>query len=152
IDRIATGEYSVFLDCGDVTGFLGADLFSDQLRYFGLKFFIFILGDELGQERMLRREHQRSRSEDRVDARGKDRDLSRSAIDLEVDKRASAPADPVALHHADFFRPVVEMVETRKQFFGVMRGADEPLLQLPLFHLGFFVTPAAATRKDLLIG
>ena len=47
-------------------------------------------------------------------------------IELEVDQRAFAAADPVALHGADFFRPALKLVEvvaaTRRRTWSMRRN------------------------------
>src|SRR5215471_18624536 len=103
---------------------------------------------------MLGSQLQRSRAVDRVDAGGEDADLrsSRSgvAFQLKVDEAAFAAADPVALHGAHFFRPAVEFVQIAQQLFGILRRADEPLLEFTLLNRRVFVAPATSI-DDLLV-
>ena len=72
-------------------------------------------------------------------------------IEFEIDQRAFAAADPVALHGANFFRPAFELVEIAQQFVGILRDPQKPLLQLALLDERIFVAPAAAV-DNLLVG
>ena len=105
---------------------------------------------------MLGRQLQRRRAVDGVHARGEDRDLvarrTGNAVQFEVDHRAFAAANPVALHGANFFRPALQLVQVAQQFVGVVGDAQEPLLQLALLHDRVFVPPAASARQHLLVG
>ena len=92
--------------------------------------------DEVGDERVLGRKLQRGRAVDGVDARGEDGDLvacrAGCAVELEIDQRAFAAADPVALLRDDLLGPAGQCVEVLEQFVGVIGDAQEPLLQLAL--------------------
>src|SRR5580704_6330334 len=103
---------------------------------------------------MLWRELDGSRAENRVHASGEDGDAVLggvgSAVEFEIHQRARTTADPVTLHGAYFFRPAFEFVEAAKQLFGILGGAQEPLLEFALLHECVFVTPAA-TADHLLI-
>ena len=68
----------------------------------------------------------------------------------EVDRRAGAAADPVALHDLDRFGPV-EQVEIGQQPLGVRGDAELPLLEWPLED-GKVAAVASALRRDLFIG
>src|SRR5579863_4464295 len=103
---------------------------------------------------MLRGELDRRRSVDGVDAGGENCDCRfriGCAVEFEIDKRALAASDPVALHGANFLGPVGEFVEVAKQFLGIFRDAQKPLFEFALLHESVFVTPAASVY-DLLIG
>jgi len=95
-------------------------------------------------------------AEDGVQASGEDRDLlavwAGRTIELEVDKRAFAAADPVALLGGDALGPARKCVEIAQQFVGILGDTDEPLLQLTLFDQRGFVTPAASVGEHLLVG
>ncbi len=71
---------------------------------------------------MLGRELDGGRPVNRVHASGEDGDVESpvGGVELEIDQRAFAAADPVALHGADFFRPAGEPVEVAEQFIGVI--------------------------------
>ncbi len=101
---------------------------------------------------MLRRQLHRGRTENRVDARGKHRDRRAPrpearvifrVVEFEIDQRAFAAPDPVALHGADFVGPAFQFVQIAQQFVGILRCAYEPLLEFALLDKGVFVTPAA---------
>ncbi len=72
-------------------------------------------------------------------------------VEFEIDQRAFAAADPVALHGADLFRPAFQLVEIAQQLVGVFGDAQKPLLQLTLLDQRIFVAPAASV-DDLLVG
>ena len=66
------------------------------------------------------------------------------------DARAFGSPDPVALHDDDFFGPVGQRLEAGQELVGVLRDAEEPLLQLACDdHRA--AAPAAAVN-DLLVG
>ncbi len=100
---------------------------------------------------MLRRKLNAGGAENGVDAGGEDANLFRAAFESEIDFRAFAAADPVALHGAHFFRPAFELVQAVEQLIRVGGDAEEPLLEIALLDDGVFVTPAAAV-DDLLVG
>src|SRR5947209_7677402 len=104
---------------------------------------------------MLRRKLNRSRAVNGVYAGGEDGDLRSGCtgrtIQPEVDQRARAAPDPIALHGDDFLRPVAELIEITQQFFGIIRDAQEPLLEVALFDERVLVTPAAAV-DHLFVG
>ena len=108
IDGIAAGVDAMLFDLADVAYFPGLALLGDELVDVGAQQVV-ILG-QAGDQRMLGRELQRGRAVNRIDARsengdGRSRRIGR-AVEFEIDQRAFAAADPVALHGADFFRPV----------------------------------------------
>ena len=101
---------------------------------------------------MFRRKLHRSGAEDSVNAGGEDGNLfSRHAIHGKIHQRAFAAADPVALHHPDFFRPMLQLLQIAQQLFGIIGDAQKPLFQLALLHAGFFVAPAVAATHHLLV-
>ena len=61
--------------------------------------------EQLRQNRVLSRDHDRSRAKDRVDASGEHTDLFLKIFDSEIDIRAFAATHPIALALDDFFRP-----------------------------------------------
>src|SRR5437879_3071322 len=98
---------------------------------------------------MLGRKLHRGRAENRVHTRGEYADgraCRTRAVKLEIDQRAFAAADPIALHGANFFRPPAELVEIAEQFLAIFCDAKKPLLQLTLFDRGIFVAPAASVN------
>ncbi len=153
IDGVAVRVHAVLFDLADVAGFFGLALLGDQLLHRGAE--RLVVAREVSDQRMLRRKLHRGRAENRIDARGEDADLrSRRpgvALKLEIDQRAFAAADPVALHGAHFLGPALELVEIAQQLFGVLGRAHEPLLQLALLDERVFVAPAASV-DDLLVG
>ena len=119
-------------------------------------------------ERMLRREDEVGRAEDRVGTRREDADVDCCAVNspcpardrggagelLEIlhaerDLGAFGPADPVPLRLLGRLRPV-EPVEVVEQAPGVLRDAEKPLLQEPLLDLG--AAALALAGDDLLVG
>ena len=101
----------------------------------------------------------RGRAEDRIHARGEDADgraagskpgVALGIVQFEIDQRAFAAADPVALHGADFFRPAFQLVQALKQFIGILCGTYKPLFKLALPNNSIFMPPATAVH-DLLI-
>ena len=88
--------------------------------------------DELGDERVLRREHEERRAEERVGPRREDRDRrSSELLDPEDDLGALGAADPVALHRQDALGPGLEQAHLVEQLVGVGGDAEEPLLEAP---------------------
>ena len=75
---------------------------------------------QLLDQRVLGRQHDVGHAEDRVDARGEDRDLQvRLPVDRDVELDALGAADPVALHRLDALGPV-DLREVQ-QLVGVLR-------------------------------
>ena len=68
----------------------------------------------------------------------------------ELHARSFGPADPVPLHHQDLLGPVAEPVRCFQQLVGVLRDAEEPLLQVARGHHRA-AAPAFAV-DDLLVG
>src|SRR5689334_9985011 len=94
---------------------------------------------------MLRREDDAGRAVNGVDARGEDADRSAFSFDSEIEFRAFAAPDPVALHGEHALRPAAfELRDVLEQLIGVVRDFEEPLFERALLHGRIFVTPAAA--------
>ena len=109
------------------------------------------VGDELGDERVLGREHRVGHAEARVRARREDFDLEvRPALDRHAELGTIGATDPVALHRLHALGPV-EAVEGVEQLVGVLGDAEEPLLEVAALH---DVTGplAGAVGEDLLVG
>ena len=70
--------------------------------------------------------------------------------DRKLDARALRPADPVALHHDDLFRPVGQRLQPLQELVGVGGNPEEPLLEIA----GHDHRPAAPARAldHLLVG
>ena len=79
---------------------------------------------------VLRRQQHERRAVDRVDPGGEDLDGVVAVGERELDARALGAADPVPLHHDDFFRPLGERLEARQELVGIGGDAEEPLLQI----------------------
>src|SRR5579872_1066632 len=152
IDRKAMRVDTMLLNLADVSRFLGSALLANQLLHRLAK--RLVVAGEISNQRMLRRKLNRSRSEDRVDASGKDADRrSRSpciAFEFEVDERTLAAPNPVALHDAHFFRPALKLIEIAEQFFRILCRTHEPLFQLALFDQRVFMAPAASVNHLLV--
>ena len=97
---------------------------------------------------MLGREHHVGRAEQGVGAGGEDGDVAGGRF--EHDLRAAGPADPVALHALDLFRPF-EQVKVVKQAVGVVRDAHHPLAQA-LTEDRVVAALGTALGGDLLVG
>src|SRR5258707_4616625 len=97
----------------------------------------------------------RGGAENRIHARCENRDggscRTYAPAQVEIHQRAFAPADPVALHGADFFRPAFEFLEIAEQFVRIFCDPEKPLLQLALLD-GRVLMPPAAAIYNLLIG
>ena len=93
------------------------------------------LGDR-ARQRMIRRESQEARAEQRVRARGEHLDdvvmLRRILGDLEAHQQALRTADPVRLHQPHLVRPAVEGVERVEQVLGVVGDLEQPFGLLAL--------------------
>ncbi len=72
------------------------------------------------------------------------------AVEREANLQAFRLADPVLLHDANFFRPLVKRVETGQQFLAEIGDLEEPLRQFALFDQR--TRTPAATIHNLLIG
>ncbi len=68
----------------------------------------------------------------------------------EAHARAFRPSDPVPLHRQHFFGPARQPVGGLEQLVGVVRDAEEPLLQLA--YRDRRAAPPAAAIDDLLVG
>ena len=115
-----------------------------------------VFGERLGQ-RMLGRDADEARAEDRVGARGEHLHLGEAFGQFLrlPDRRkrieqALALADPVALHDAHLLRPLIERIEARQQLLAILGDLEEPLREFFLLDDGAR-TPAAAV-DDLLVG
>ena len=105
IERVGTGE--------DAGLFLVADLAGDgilcgDLTAIALDHFALCRCGDLVHQRMLRRQHDERRTEQRVDAGGVDRDATAglAGLDVEGEFSALAPPDPVPLRRRRRRRPV----------------------------------------------
>ncbi len=68
----------------------------------------------------------------------------------EPDARALGSSDPVALHDDDLLRPVLQRLEAVQELVGVLRDAEEPLLQIA--GDDHRSAPPAAAVNHLLVG
>ena len=80
--------------------------------------------------RMLWREHEEGRPEERVRPGGEDREVEVELLAAEDDLRPLRAADPVALHGDHVLRPRLEQLEVVEQLLGVLGDPEEPLLEL----------------------
>ena len=158
INGIAAGGNAVLFDLADVAGFFCFALLGDQLIDLHAK--IGIRRRQILDDGMLRRKLHRRGAKNRIDARCEDADrrtrgpessVVLRVIEFEIDQRAFAASDPVALHDADFVRPALQLVQTAQQFVGILRRAHKPLLQFALSNHRVFVTPAASIGEDLFV-
>ncbi len=149
IDGKVARRHAVLFNRANVAGLASLLLLIDQLRDFCFQ--VGIIGGERSHQRMLRCKLHARRAENSIDARGKDANLLRAAFDGEINLRALAAANPVALHGAYFFRPAVELVEAVEQLLRVGGDAKEPLHQIAQLDNGVLMPPAAAI-DDLLVG
>ena len=114
-----------------------------------------VLRGEVFRQRMVRRDRQEFRAEQRIGAGRIDLDLGRAAAlcirnQCEADAQPLGPADPVALHQPHFFRPAVERVERGEQVRREIGDREEPLRQFAL--LDECAGAPAATVDHLLVG
>ena len=114
-----------------------------------------ILGRCGDGERMIGRERQELRAEQRVVARGEDVDLvfpqrGGRGIEREAQVQPLRTADPVALHDAHLLGPEIQAVERLQQILGKFGDAEVPLRHLPL--LDQCARAPAATVDHLLVG
>ena len=150
VNREVTGIHAMLFNIADVARFLRFRLLGNELVHFLAQ--LRIGRCQLFGDRMLRRELDRSCSEDRVDASSKDRNrFSAWTVQRKIDQRAFASADPVALHDAHFFRPTWKAIQVAEQLIRVIRNTQEPLFELSLLDRRVFMPPSAAS-DDLLIG
>ena len=115
IDGEAMRIHAMLFDLADVARFFRFPLLGDQLLHF-LAQQLVVMG-KVGDQRMLRRKLNRGRAENRIDARRKYADFRpgrpRISIELEIDQRAFAAPNPVALHGPNFLRPVLQACRDR---------------------------------------
>ena len=71
-------------------------------------------------------------------------------IKCPVDQHALRAADPVRLHEAHFFRPLVEAAKRRQEFLGIVGDLEEPLGEFAL--LDERVRAPAAAIDHLFVG
>ena len=154
IDGEASGVHAMLLDGTNVIFFFRLALLSQHLVDFVAQ--VRMGSDEVGNNRMLRRQLQRGGAVNGVDARSEHRDFvacrASFAVEGEVDQRAFAATDPVALLREDALGPSRHLVETVEQLVGVLGDAEEPLLQLALLDQRVFMTPATTVRQHLFVG
>ena len=95
---------------------------------------------------MLRSHLHRGRPENRIHPRRKHLDRIRARLaradHVKIHKRAFAPPDPVTLHRLYFFRPARQRIEPFQQIIRILRNAQEPLRQIPLFDQRIRMPPA----------
>ena len=153
VDHVGAGEGPALVEPGAGVGGRGALEFAllagarDQALH-GLRLG---LGGELGEQRVLGRDHRVGDAESRVGAGGEDPEgAARVARQGQVKLDALAAADPVALHRLDPLGPL-EGVDVVEELLGVVGDLEEPLLQVaPLHQVARPV--AGAVRVDLLVG
>ena len=116
---------------------------------------------ELGDQRMLGRQHQEGSTEDGVGAGSKDGDegggwiggvggrFISGSLNAKINLRTFAAADPVLLHGLNLFGPFY-FIQRRQQLVGVIGDFEEPLLHFLLFYFG--TTAPAMTVLNLLVG
>ncbi len=96
------------------------------------------------------REDQARRAVDRIDAGGENTHRT-VTLNYEIDLRAFAAANPVALHGEDALGPsAFKLRDIPQQFVGISSGPQEPLFQRALLDRGRFVAPAAAIHHLLV--
>ena len=98
-------------------------------------------------ERMLRREDEERRAEQRVGARREDGDVVARLLDAEEDFGALGAADPVALDRLRLLRPLGARV--LEELVGVRGRAHEPLRHVPQLDLG--AAALAVAVDDVLV-
>src|SRR6267143_756892 len=99
---------------------------------------------------MFGRKHNRRRAEDRVDTRRKHPNLLVTVFYCEVDVCAFATANPIALTLQNFFGPAgFDLFYVGDELLGVVGDAQEPLIEIALFHCGA-TAPAHAARRLLV--
>ena len=94
-------------------------------------------------QRVLGREDEEGRAEERVGPRREDRDVDVELLDPEQDLGALGAPDPVSLHRQDALGPVLEQGHLVEQPVGVGGDAEEPLLQVARLDLGAAALAAA---------
>ncbi len=107
------------------------------------------------RDRMVGRDRDEARAEQRVAAGGEDLQFAFAGrrglrVEREADQQALGAADPVLLHQPDFLRPALQRVERRQQVLGVVADLEEPLRELAL--LDQRARAPAAAVDHLLVG
>ena len=126
------------------------DVLPGRAHAIGLDLFALVRRGQRGDLRMLGREHEIRRAEDRVRTRREDHHRRGIALgDREGDLRAFRAAEPVALGALRGLRPV-DPLEVVQQTLGVVRDAEEPLLEQSL--LDARAAPLAQPILHLLVG
>jgi hypothetical protein len=105
--------------------------------------FVLAAGHQSRDERMLRREHEERRAEERVRPRREDRDLLVEPVDLKADLGAFGATDPVALHGQHALGPVLEQVHLLEERIRVVGDLEEPLFEVARLDLGAAALAAA---------
>ena len=100
--------------------------------------------------RMLGRQHEKGRPEERVGAGGEDREVEVELLAAEDDLRPLRAADPVPLHGDHVLRPELEQPEVVQQPLRVLGDPEEPLLELTELHQR--AAALAVTVDHLLVG
>ena len=129
IHRIAAREHAAHLAIRDAFAFraLGGG------GHIGLHLFAAVGRGELRHEFAFGSEHHEGYTENRVGARGEDREFHVAVFHRKLHLRAFRTPDPVALRFLDRIGPV-EFVESVEQAAGVGAHAQTPLLHLLLHH------------------
>ena len=115
-----------------------------------------LVGGDLGDQRVLGREHAERHAEAGVGAGGEHAEAAarsgcpRASHDLHLELGALGATDPVALHGHDPLGPV-ELVEVVEQLLGVVGDLEEPLLEVALLDQVAGAL-ARAVGQDLLVG
>ena len=112
--------------------------------------FVLRAGDELRDQRVLRRQHEEGRPEQRVRPGREDGQLLPGSLDAKDDAGAVGAADPVPLHRQDAFRPFLERLHLVEQRVGVVGDPEVPLRQDLRLDLG--AAALAVTVDHLLVG
>ena len=128
IDRVEPGEDArLHLLGGPVLAAAGCGLLRVRLNL--------LVRDAL-DERMLRRQHEERRAEQRVRPRREDGHVLVQLVDAKEDLRALRATDPVALDRLRPLRPLAALGQVvLEQLVCVVRDLEEPLLEVPRLHL-----------------
>ena len=148
VPRKSTRRDAVLLDCADIPALARSLLLLQQLLDLRSKRPI-LCGKRLGH-RMLRRKLNRGRAKDRIHSRRENRNLLRNTFHGEVDQRAIAAPDPVALHCPDLLRPSLQLVQALQQLLRILCNSQKPLRQVALIDNLLLVSPAAPTHHLLI--
>ena len=100
-------------------------------------------------QRMLGRQREERRPEQRVGSRREDGQVISRPVHAERHARALRPADPVPLHRQDPLGPRLEGRHLVEQLVGVLGDPEEPLRQVPRLDLG--AAALAAPVDHLLV-